>query len=576
MRHVCETTKPCTICRKDKPLSAYKGRYKAVCTHCQPIHEGIRSGMLDREVYVGLDYDTTQLSVTHHGYVVLLLEDGRHEKVSLELAKRWVRQGGAYVVSEHVIESLVERATGHQDIRFYVRERDGNVCHYCQSDKGYTVDHITPRWRGGLDTPLNLTCACETCNQLKDRQAKSTFLRKLKKGTFPAKFSSVSWKDYKKAPKTKKCRCCNQSRDKKYFQYGEVVCKRCQKFERPLALGYITQEVLKGIRSGVRRITEGPDYDVLAKDGRFLGRYTPKDARAMAQKGLIHVDERDRELHFLFDESQLKRLHPTLSVDHLLQPTATTVIRPKVYTLYKLYDKTGQFTMNIKPDVASKLERLGLARTLSDRLYLIHDNQRTAASIQDQDLIRTLQLSHEWIAGDRIVLLDDEQQSIGSVNQETATRLWRKGMVEVIEQNRIAIRSEVALSHWVRTVITKETVAVYDASGTFYKNVGRDEALEWVIGKQAILLTCEKIKLTQPIIETVEVRFDLRKLKGSSYRLYSHQGMFIGHIPVQAAQNLVGQKMAEIQGKTDIELLIPLSQARVKEPSLVNMNAHIS
>ncbi|MEK7748977.1 MAG: HNH endonuclease [Bacteroidota bacterium] len=49
-----------------------------------------------------------------------------------------------------------------------ILRRDSHQCQYCgKSDVSLTVDHITPRARGGLDTWENLVCACIDCNNRK-------------------------------------------------------------------------------------------------------------------------------------------------------------------------------------------------------------------------------------------------------------------------------------------------------------------------------------------------------------------------------------------------------------------------
>lgn len=45
-----------------------------------------------------------------------------------------------------------------------LRERDGDLCVYCQEAEGDTVDHITPISRGGTDDFDNLALACNACN----------------------------------------------------------------------------------------------------------------------------------------------------------------------------------------------------------------------------------------------------------------------------------------------------------------------------------------------------------------------------------------------------------------------------
>lgn len=49
-----------------------------------------------------------------------------------------------------------------------ILRRDSYKCGYCgRSDLPLTIDHITPRARGGSDTWENLICACTVCNNRK-------------------------------------------------------------------------------------------------------------------------------------------------------------------------------------------------------------------------------------------------------------------------------------------------------------------------------------------------------------------------------------------------------------------------
>jgi 5-methylcytosine-specific restriction endonuclease McrA len=46
-------------------------------------------------------------------------------------------------------------------------KRDNNECQYCGTRKDLTIDHVTPRARGGVDTWTNLVTACKKCNAKK-------------------------------------------------------------------------------------------------------------------------------------------------------------------------------------------------------------------------------------------------------------------------------------------------------------------------------------------------------------------------------------------------------------------------
>lgn len=47
-------------------------------------------------------------------------------------------------------------------------KRDHGQCAYCGQPGARTMDHVTPKSRGGTTTWLNAVLACEPCNQAKD------------------------------------------------------------------------------------------------------------------------------------------------------------------------------------------------------------------------------------------------------------------------------------------------------------------------------------------------------------------------------------------------------------------------
>jgi len=60
-------------------------------------------------------------------------------------------------------------------VRATVFERDNWQCQYCGSSENLTIDHRTPRSRGGGNEPKNLTCACKRCNSSKGPQTEDEF-----------------------------------------------------------------------------------------------------------------------------------------------------------------------------------------------------------------------------------------------------------------------------------------------------------------------------------------------------------------------------------------------------------------
>lgn len=59
-----------------------------------------------------------------------------------------------------------------REIQLLVRQRAGHLCEYCHTAElwqyvQFTIDHVTPIYRGGEDNPDNLTLACFHCNRRK-------------------------------------------------------------------------------------------------------------------------------------------------------------------------------------------------------------------------------------------------------------------------------------------------------------------------------------------------------------------------------------------------------------------------
>lgn len=62
------------------------------------------------------------------------------------------------------------------EIREYLLEKWGRECAYCaQTDTPLQIEHIDPKANGGSNRISNLTLACQSCNQEKDRQSLDQF-----------------------------------------------------------------------------------------------------------------------------------------------------------------------------------------------------------------------------------------------------------------------------------------------------------------------------------------------------------------------------------------------------------------
>jgi hypothetical protein len=51
-----------------------------------------------------------------------------------------------------------------------IKEHWNYKCAYCESEENLTLDHITPRAKGGNDRITNLVCACDACNKSKGHE----------------------------------------------------------------------------------------------------------------------------------------------------------------------------------------------------------------------------------------------------------------------------------------------------------------------------------------------------------------------------------------------------------------------
>lgn len=54
--------------------------------------------------------------------------------------------------------------------RQLIKEQWNYKCAYCESEENLTLDHITPRSKGGTDRITNVICACKDCNHSKGHQ----------------------------------------------------------------------------------------------------------------------------------------------------------------------------------------------------------------------------------------------------------------------------------------------------------------------------------------------------------------------------------------------------------------------
>ena len=76
-----------------------------------------------------------------------------------------------------------------------IYRRDDNTCQYCGchlNSKNASIDHVTPRSRGGIHTWNNVVAACKPCNRKKgSRTPEDVGLRLKKQPTIPSRRSMI-------------------------------------------------------------------------------------------------------------------------------------------------------------------------------------------------------------------------------------------------------------------------------------------------------------------------------------------------------------------------------------------------
>ena len=62
-----------------------------------------------------------------------------------------------------------------------IKARDGHKCVYCGSTENLTIDHVTPKSKGGIDHADNCVTACRPCNQAKGSMHVDVFMQTILK-----------------------------------------------------------------------------------------------------------------------------------------------------------------------------------------------------------------------------------------------------------------------------------------------------------------------------------------------------------------------------------------------------------
>lgn len=74
-----------------------------------------------------------------------------------------------------------------------IKEHWNYKCAYCGSDDNLTLDHITPKIKGGTDRITNLICACQKCNYSKGHNYWSEWYKKQEFFTIDRLSDIIKW-----------------------------------------------------------------------------------------------------------------------------------------------------------------------------------------------------------------------------------------------------------------------------------------------------------------------------------------------------------------------------------------------
>jgi predicted restriction endonuclease len=77
-----------------------------------------------------------------------------------------------YATSDELLYNLeaVTSSEAKRKWRQSIKEHWDYECAYCGETENLTLDHITPRFKGGSDRITNVLCACKECNTDKGHQ----------------------------------------------------------------------------------------------------------------------------------------------------------------------------------------------------------------------------------------------------------------------------------------------------------------------------------------------------------------------------------------------------------------------
>jgi 5-methylcytosine-specific restriction endonuclease McrA len=129
-----------------------------------------------------LNNDYTPLNITDLKRAFNLIYKGKAEVVTFNGEKPIITELKNYV-RPTIIRLLYYITIPFRKVtlnRENIFKRDDNECLYCGSKKNLTIDHVTPKSKGGKNTWQNLVTCCKRCNISKDSKTLKEANMKLK------------------------------------------------------------------------------------------------------------------------------------------------------------------------------------------------------------------------------------------------------------------------------------------------------------------------------------------------------------------------------------------------------------
>lgn len=456
----CKIYKTCCICQRDRHNLEFnsneKGRVdiKPYCKHCKTIYEGIKQGLVPKEIYIGLDYNTTQLQVDNYGFI-LFLKEKSFTRVSLDLAERLVQQGAAHVTSPTTIESLLEKFVPKgidiQDsyqgdltdaLKNLVYTRDSHNCHYCNR-KGNTIDHIVPRFNGGLNTPLNLAPSCEECNKLKSNMSKEKFIRHIKNGDYD--YFRHAWKSHVRIYTSHKiCHTCGEVKEGLDFNKQQINCKKCESFQNSFKLGILKLNELKKIELDFNKVKSNK-IKLFDSENEEIGFLSKENAIKIMKMGIVKTKGEDL-LQLVFDDKKIKRLYPRFSLDNIKEKAKkqNLQIEKKEKEEEKQIDAEIVDVYTIHNEHVAKIPKTVAKNLCKENIAILHGRNKIKLLRGADETIKQYPKLKEYIFYkiNGVMVLSDWMVSVENgedVSLKEATEILRNKKGKLINLNRIKL-----------------------------------------------------------------------------------------------------------------------------------------